>query len=168
MKNTIKLLILSCCLLFATATFAQSKIGYVNSAELLSSLPQWKSAESSLQTFSTDLENQLQAMVAKITDEFDAFDARNKAGEVPPRELEEKKIYFQNQEKAIQNFELDAQKKVAQKRDALVQPILTKVENAIQQVATENGYNYILDNSVGILLHVSASDDVTTLVKAKL
>jgi outer membrane protein len=49
-----------------------------------------------------------------------------------------------------------------------LKPIIDKAKKAIEDVAKENGYTYIFDSSVGVLLYYENSDDIMTLVKKKL
>jgi outer membrane protein len=49
-----------------------------------------------------------------------------------------------------------------------MQPILDKVNEAIQSVAKEQGFHYIFDANSGVILYADESTDVTNLVKAKL
>ena len=56
----IALLTLTC--LLSLSNFAQNKLGYIDSQELLLLLPERKTAESEVQTFAKSLESQLQAM----------------------------------------------------------------------------------------------------------
>jgi outer membrane protein len=50
----------------------------------------------------------------------------------------------------------------------LYSPIIKKAEDAINAIAKEKGYSYIFDTSVGAVLFAQESDDVMSLVKAKL
>jgi outer membrane protein len=52
------------------------------------------------------------------------------------------------------------------KRQNALQPIYDKLNNAIEQVAKENGYSMIFDKAV--LLYSEDKDDVSALVRAKL
>jgi outer membrane protein len=75
---------------------------------------------------------------------------------------------LQKQQEYIQKFEQDAQQMVAVKREELLKPILTRVNDAIKAVATESQYLMIFDTSSGAMLFAAESDDVTALVKKKL
>ena len=52
----------------------------------------------------------------------------------------------------------------------LFEPILTKIQNAIDQVAKEKGYSYIFDivGLQGGVVYKDDSHDITQLVKSKL
>ena len=50
----------------------------------------------------------------------------------------------------------------------LYKPLLEKVNNAMKDVATENGFTMVFDLSSNMVLYGDPSLDVTTLVKTKL
>ena len=74
------------------------------------------------------------------------------------------------EEAKLAQFEQDVQRQVLERRDALLQPILDRVNTAIEEVAKEDGYAYIFDASpgTGILLYADESTDVAVKVRAKL
>ena len=47
-------------------------------------------------------------------------------------------------------------------------PIEEKAFQAIKRVAQANGFTYIFDSSLGVLIYKPASDDITNMVKAEL
>jgi outer membrane protein len=49
-----------------------------------------------------------------------------------------------------------------------MEPMIEKANQAIEDVAKENGYTYILDTSAGTVLYFPESDDILPLVKTKL
>ena len=57
---------------------------------------------------------------------------------------------------------------VAKKREEKLKPILEKVNNAIQTVAKENGYLYVIDATAGTLLYADEANDLQNLVRTKL
>jgi outer membrane protein len=54
------------------------------------------------------------------------------------------------------------------KRTELFQPIIKKATDAINGVAKEKGYTYVLDSSAGTILFSTESDDLMPAVKTKL
>ena len=60
------------------------------------------------------------------------------------------------------------QQKLLEKEQELLQPILDRVNNAIQSVAEEKGYTYIFDLSSGAILYADEAADVSAEVKARL
>lgn len=74
---------------------------------------------------------------------------------------------FQNR---ISTFEAAADQELQNKQQEIFQPIIDKAQNAIQQVAEENGFTYVLDTSLGIVLYFPEDEsfNLMPLVKARL
>ena len=71
-------------------------------------------------------------------------------------------------EKRITEFQKTAQADLQKKEEKLLQPIIDKAKQAIDDVAKENNYTYVLDSSMGVVLYSIESDDILPLVKKKL
>jgi outer membrane protein len=68
----------------------------------------------------------------------------------------------------IQEFQENAEKKLQDRQQEVLKPIIDRAKKAIEDVAKENGYTYIFDTSVGALLYQQDSEDILPLVKKKL
>ncbi len=171
MKNLLRVVMPLCFILMitmSTTVTAQSKIGHINSAELLSAMPAAKSAEKQLENYTKQLDNQYQNMVTSLQGEYQSIQKQVQEGLMTPQQVAEKEKYFLGEQEKVAKFEYDAQQKVGKKREELLGPILQRAEKAIQDVARENGYTYILDTSLGAVLHAAPSDDIMSKVKSKL
>jgi outer membrane protein len=71
-------------------------------------------------------------------------------------------------EQRIQAFQQNAQQSLQTKEQELLEPILSKARQAIEDVATEGNYTYIFDKSIGSILYAKESENVLVLVKKKL
>ena len=69
----IALLTLVCIL--SINSYAQNKLGYIDSQELLLLLPERKTAEAEVQTFAKSLESQLQAMTSEYQQSVQDYQA---------------------------------------------------------------------------------------------
>ncbi|OWY24150.1 OmpH family outer membrane protein [Sphingobacteriales bacterium UPWRP_1] len=168
MKTFLKLFVLSFCFMALTATFAQPKIGHLNSVDLLNSLNEWKTAQVELETFANKIQEQLKAKQKTVVDEYNVFVQKVQNGELTPKQQDEQQQYFQRKQSELDQDQTKAQQDLMKREDELTTPIRDKVMNAIKAVAQEKGYNYIIDTSVGATLYSSPDDDVTAFVKAKL
>jgi len=94
--------------------------------------------------------------------------AKQQNGTMSP--VEEKQVLedLQKKEQEIMKFEQEMQQKLGSKEQELLNPILEKVNNAIQSVAKDNSFQFIFDTSSGVLLYADESQDITAMVKAKL
>jgi outer membrane protein len=68
----------------------------------------------------------------------------------------------------VQNWPQFSQQKVSEMAQNKIDPIRKKALEAIQAVAKENGYGYVIDASTSVLLVSPAGDNLLKLVKAKL
>jgi len=152
---------------FTTQVNAQKgKYGHLNADSVLLKMPELQVADLQLKNFITEFENEIQTMNSKYEELVKTYNAneatmsdlikQNKAGEIV--ELETR----------IKDFQVSAQEEVNSKRLSLYTPILDKFNNAVKEVAKENGYKMIFDNGKGILLYYDDEDDVTLLVEKKL
>jgi len=156
------------------ATNAQTKtlkIGYTNFEYLLNVLPESKQVNSELNTYKAQLDKQYQAKAKEFMEKNAAYE-RGAATmtEVIRADKERELINLQDE---IREFERNAEQSLIKKQESLMSPLLEKVQNAIKQVAEENGYTYIFNSdanfgSVPILLHGPKTDNISDLVFKKL
>ena len=145
------------------------KYGHLNFGNLLSSLDETQAADSTLANYQDQLVAKGEEMAKKWQQKAQAFAQKAQAGELPPVKQQEQQQKLEEERAKILEYEQDVSKKVQQRRKELLEPIIAKVEAAIDDVAKENGYVMIFDTSVfNAILFAEESDDVMELVKAKL
>ncbi|MGB0838610.1 MAG: OmpH family outer membrane protein [Chitinophagales bacterium] len=159
---------LVCCLWNTSAANAQAKIGHLNSIEILSNMVEYKSAEKQLETFRSQKEKELKSKEQSLQAEYQSLAEQSQKGLLPPVEAQKKEAEIKQRLGVLQQEGARAEQTMFEKQQQLIKPIQDKVLAAIKQVASENGYNYIIDKSVGIIIYATDSKDVTALVKAKL
>ena len=162
-----KTILLGMMLVMVSSVNAQ-KFGYINSAELLAELPAVKSADSELETYQKQLMTTGEEMVKKLEAKFQSYSQEAQGGLLSQVEMQKKEEELGAEQQKIQNFEVEVQNKILNKRETLYKPILDKVKVAIENVGKENGYTMIFDTSTGTILHADASENVMSLVKAKM
>jgi outer membrane protein len=168
MMNKIKTLLVAF-LLISFASFAQSndqtlKIGYTNVEYILLQLPESKQIESELKTHSTQLENQLKGKYAEYENKLQAYEKGAATMDKTIREDKEKELM--NMNNSIQEFQRNAQMSLQQKEKNLVDPVISKIDKAIKDVAKEAGYTYVFSNQA--LLAGPEDGDISPLVLKKL
>ena len=159
--------------LFAAAMFcgvnaAQAqKIGYLNSAALLAEVPEVKKADANLSALQKQMQKQGEGMAQRMQAKYQAAMERGQKGTLPKAEEEQISKELQVAQSELAKFEEKMQKDLATKREALLSPILKRVDDAIKVVAKEKGYKMIFDSSTGAIVYADG-DDITVFVKAKL
>jgi outer membrane protein len=70
----------------------------------------------------------------------------------------------------IQEYSQRAQQDLQQKQVQILTPVIEKATKAVQDVAKENGFSYILDSSPSkaVVVFAENGEDIMPMVKAKL
>lgn len=161
MKKLIVAVVLASCAFTASA---QTKIGYINTDELISVMPEAAKADSELKDYQASLVQQGQDM-AKEFDEKDSIFVRDSA-KLSPSMKDIKRNELIGLYQRVQSWNQQAQEMYQAEAQKKIAPIRTKALDAIQAVAKEMGYAYVIDfNS---LLVYPAADNLLNPVKKKL
>lgn len=169
MKKILLSVILIVIIAFTNDSFAQKqyKFGHIDSNELLSIMPERTKAKAQLETYAKQLENQLAAMQNEFDRKYEEY--INTADSLSKFIRQTKEQELGDLQKRIQAFQQTAQQDLATRENELLQPIIQKARNAVDEVAAENNYTYVFDIGTGVILHWSEdSEDIMPLVKAKL
>ena len=154
--------------LMSSSMFAQvnSKLGYIDSNKLLEMMPGKDSIQTAIKAYSTSLQNQLQSMYMEYQNKLTDYQNNSRTMSDIIRQTKEKELA--DMETRIQDFQQKADSDLQAKQQELLQPLLDKAKKAIDEVAKENGYTYIFDAGVGVLLYYEKGDNILPLVKTKL
>lgn len=144
------------------------KIGYINSQEILASLPEVKQANSDIEVMKTMFQKKGEDMVKELQTKYQELQKKQQTGELAPVEIEKQSALLKLDEAKLGEFEKSSQEKIYQKSEELLKPIQERVNKAIKDVATENAFLYIFDAGMGVILYSDPTADVTKLVKTKL
>ena len=143
---------------------AQNKIGYINTDELIGVMPEAAKADTELKEFQASLVQQGQDM-AKEFDDKDSIFVRDSA-KLSPSMKDIKRNELIGLYQRVQSWNQQAQEMYQAEAQKKIAPIRTKALDAIQAVAKESGYTYVID--VNSLLVYPSGDNLLTLVKKKL
>lgn len=147
---------------------AQQKIGHINADELLQLMPETATAQKELEAYGKQLEKDLTDMETEMQSKIESFRANEKMMTTLSRETKTKEL--QELQMRIQEYSQRAQQDLQQKQVELLTPVIEKAQNAVQAVAKENGFSYILDSSQSkaVVIFAENGEDIMPLVKAKL
>ncbi|UCG27327.1 MAG: OmpH family outer membrane protein, partial [Bacteroidales bacterium] len=148
MKNHLRYSIIATILLIGTTAIAQNfKFGHINSQELLSLMPERDSAQAILEEYAGQLEGQLEAMQVEYNNKVQVYLAEQESYTELIRSTKEQELADINER--MQGFQATAQQDLRQKEAELIQPIITKAQNAVKEVGKENGFTYVFDIATG-------------------
>jgi outer membrane protein len=145
---------------------AQVKIGYINTDELMSIMPEAAKINADLNEYQTMLQQQgltLQKELETKRDQYfkDSITFSNSKKEIVREELV--KLYTR-----LQGYDQEIQEKAQKYAQDKIAPVRTKALDAIKAVAKERGYTYVIDEASSSLLVMPPGDDLLPAVKTKL
>lgn len=162
-----KLLIVALLINLTSMAFSQ-KIGHLNTGNVLALMPEVAKADSILKIYQRDLMLKRDTIIQLFESEYKAYMGAKQAGTLSAVQDQKRQESLQKQQQAIQQYGQDVEQNVGILKKQLLQPILFKLDEAIQAIGKEGNYQVILDTSTGSSLFASESDDIMAQVKVKL
>lgn len=168
MKNFIMIAAMILSLSAFQSVNAQSipKLGYINSLELMELMPAMKDAETTMAAKQAEFENVLKAMYTEYENKLKDVQQKFPDMSADMQAVEEKSLMDMQQR--ITAKDQSYQQQLSELQVELLKPIQEAAQNAINDVAKENGYTMIFDVSAGTLVYADESDNIIGLVRAKL
>jgi outer membrane protein len=165
MKYVLSLLILICSYSFG---FSQQKIGYANVEAIISQMPEYKTSMTEMETFQRKLEERYRIKNEYAQSKLQEYYDIEKNLTMDQKKSKEEELMKLEEE--LKQFEKEAQTEIAGKQELLMAPLQEKMSKAIEEVAKENGYNFVLNKGAGIsnVLYGQKDLDVTELIAKKL
>jgi len=142
------------------------KLGYIDSNEILTLMPETDSLQKELKKYAEYLDTQMSTMAQEYQAKVTAYQENMNTMSDLIRQTKEKEIT--DLQARIQAFQQSADQDLGTKQSELFNPLIEKVKNAISSVGKENGYTYIFDVGTGALVFFENGDNVLPLVKKKL
>ena len=144
------LLIAYCLVLIAFAGNAQ-RYAVIDSKYILDKLPEYKNAQKLLDQFSEQWQQEIdqkQALMDKMYKDYDA--ERVMLTDVLQKKREDELYNKEKELRDLQKKRFGFEGDLFKKRQELIKPIQDRVYNAVQKLAVEKQYDFILDKSEGI------------------
>ena len=152
-----------------TQTTAAVKVGYADVDYIFSQMPDAKRIDTELKSLQTQLKNQIDTKAQEFQKKLADYNANaaNMLDAVRANTERELQQLQQNLEKLQQ----DAQANIQKKQTDLMEPVYKNVGKAIEDVAKENGFTFILNQQIGgldVILYGDEKMDVSDMVLKKL
>jgi outer membrane protein len=154
-------------LLMCTAVYVNAqRYAVIDSKYILEKMPEYKESQTRLDQYSAQWQQEIESKQTALDKMYKDYDAEQVMLSDDLKKKREDELY--NKEKEMR----DLQKKrfgfegdLFKKRQELIKPIQDKVYTAIQKLALEKSYDFILDKSEGITVifadpKLDRSDDV--------
>ncbi|NLP58626.1 OmpH family outer membrane protein [Lutibacter sp. B1] len=163
MKQFRTLLLIAIVTLGFNTAQAQTKVAHISTDLLISLMPETKALNAELEKLSKTYEAELKAENDKLEAKLKKYDAE--AASQTDEVNQQRSIEVQQDQQKLYQSSQIAREDLNKKRDEKLKPILEKAKKAIDEIANEQGYTYVLEAST---LIVANGTDLLPAVKAKL
>ena len=148
---------------------ATTKIGYADVDYIFSQMPEAKQIDTELKSTQTQLKNQIETKAQEFQKKLADYQANLNTMIDAVRANTERELQMLQQN--LEKLQQDAQVSIQNKQTQLMEPVYKKVGKAIEDVAKENGFTFILNQQIGgldVILYGDEKMDVSDLVLKKL
>lgn len=142
---------------------AQSKVAHINTEELIASMPETKVLQSKLETLTKSYNEEIEKKETALKTKFQKYNSEFETQSESINQTRTQEV--QNEAKKIEQLKEEAYKDLQKQEQEGLQPILEKAKKAIEEVAKEQGYEYVLNVTT---LVVANGKNLLPDVKAKL
>lgn len=168
-KNMKKILMLL--LLAAPLSLMAQKFARFDYQSVVQAMPAFKTAQAELESIAKNYQNDFADMQKEYQTKVEKYKAE--VNEKTPENIRTRRQQeIMDMEQKLQQAYEDNTKALQQEEQNKMQPIILKVQEAVNAVAKEGNYVYVIDKSAaqaaGIFLNETLTDDVTSQVLAKL
>jgi len=167
-KQAILLIFIFVLLTSFTSSYAQLKFAHINFNELIAAMPESDSVTGALETLNQEYTRTGEELQVEYNIANEEFQKGQAGWSDVVRQT--KQAALSDMVNRIQQFVADSRQDLQNKQQELLQPILIKAQNTIQEVSDEQGYDYVFDTGTGAILTVpkDKSYDIMPLVLKKL
>jgi outer membrane protein len=156
----------------AAPAFAQVRIGYTNIEVILAYMPEAKTVESQLQLFQQKLGEKLKAKEDYAQLKLQEYQECVENNTCSPTERQTREAELTKLDQELRKLAEQSEFDLLAKRQELMEPMLQKLQDAIDATAKEKGYTYILNQTtsggVSTILYGPEEDEITEAVMKRL
>lgn len=158
--------VLACGMMSAQAQIiggGSQKIVYVDSEYIMENIPEYGDAQEELNALSAKWQGEVKALYDKVEEMYSKYQTEMLLLSEDQKRAREQAIVAKEQEaKNLQMQYFGSEGQLYQKRTELIQPIQEKVYSAMQELAQQKNYGFILDMASGTsILWASDKNDVS-------
>lgn len=160
-----KILLLTCLLGFGIWGFSQ-KYAIIDTRFILDKMPEYKAAQAKLDDIAAGWQKEIDSMQSQLDKMYKDYDAEQVMLSDDLKKKREDQLFSKERGlRDLQRKRFGFEGDLFKKRQELIKPVQDKVYNAVQRIASQRGYDFILDKSEGITVifadpKLDKSDDV--------
>lgn len=147
-----KILLLTCLLGIGIVGFSQ-KYAIIDTRYILDKMPDYITAQKQLDDIAANWQKDIESKQAELDNMYKSYEAEQVMLSDDLKKKREDQLF--NREKDLRDLQrkrFGFEGDLFKKRQELVKPIQDKVYNAVQKMAVQRGYDFVLDKSEGITI----------------
>jgi len=158
-------LLATCSLLLAVSLQAQ-KYAIIDTKYILDKMPEYKTAQKQLDDVAATWQKEIDGMQTELDRMYKDFDAEQVMLSEELKQKRQDQLFTKEKTlRELQRKRFGFEGDLFKKRQELIKPVQDKVYNAVQKLAVQRGYDFMLDKSEGITVifadpKLEKSDDV--------
>jgi outer membrane protein len=161
-----KLIIVLAAIIATHSSFAQQKVGYLNSTDIMQSMTEYKTMSEAIEKKKGEYSKMMENMYAE-------YDKKTKDLQSDPnmaKPMQDMKVQeLKDLEKRMNDFQQKAQGDLQTYAQEIAKPLQAKFQSAVKDIAKEQGYSYILDLAANsVVYYPESGGDISAAVKTKL
>jgi len=162
-----KLIIVVAAIIATNCSFAQQKLGYLNSTEIMQAMPEYKTMSESIEKKKLEYSKMMETM-------YGEYDKKTKELQADPnmaKPLQDTKVQeLKDLEKRMNDFQQKAQGDLQAYAQEIAKPLQAKFQSVVKEVAKEQGFSYIFDLAANNVVYYPETGgfDLSPIVKSKL
>jgi outer membrane protein len=145
-------LLLACLLGFGILGFSQ-KYAIIDTRYILDKMPDYATAQKQLDNIAIDWQKEIDGKQAELDKMYKDFEAEQVMLSDDLKKKREDQLFLKEKElRDLQRKRFGFEGDLFKKRQELIKPVQDKVYNAVQKMAVQRGYDFVLDKSEGITI----------------
>ncbi len=157
------------CLPIGNSALAQLKFGYTDAQLVVAQMSEYRETLQQLQALAESSQLEYQQLIQKYQEKLTDYQKKQALLSDAARATREQELT--NMEREIQQFLATKEQELEQKEAELMNPLLERVQNAINEVAAEQSLDLVINAQAAgapVLLYADESMDITETVMARL
>ncbi|WP_445666496.1 OmpH family outer membrane protein [Fodinibius sp. AD559] len=129
----------------STSAFGQLNIGYLNTQEVMSQMPERSQVEQELNSFIQEKRQELQQRTTEFQDEVAEFQQNQE--NMSDAEIQKREKQLAQMETEMTQYRQGLQQQIQQRRAKLLEPLYNKMNEAISTVAERNNLDFVINEA---------------------
>ncbi|MCU0342767.1 MAG: OmpH family outer membrane protein [Ignavibacterium sp.] len=165
-----KLIVISFLLIVSSISFAQLKIGYIDSDAVMDNLPDVQDSRKKLDALIQEWQTELNKLESEWKAKYDDYEKRKLIMTDQTRaETEAALVKLETEIAQYREKKFGTNGELFQKQDELMKPVQNKIFTALKEIAEAEDYDYVFDRSGDIMiLFAKEKYDLTAQLLEKL